>query len=624
MTDRLGTARWPVKPVVQVSTPPPPAEQAERRRTFNRQAIARTVVSALILGVLLHWRWGYTSGLGDHLVLSPLGRQWANPDDFRADWTIANAPQPHWHFDGVTWFGATIGQLGAVYLAYWVISLLVFGAATSMLAAKWAPEHPWAATIVVTVVGAVTPWWLLGTGSPMMAIALPVVLAGFLLYLAVGALLVERRLVASGAAIATAVVHVQQGAVIGVLLFAVVVVTFACSRRVDWYLLGAAAVCLGIVYAALSARPVAGHLKDFAEVCAQLIPVHCEATLWSWDRIMAGIALVGLAMLSCLYLPAQRRPQWAALVMLPAAGLLVGVFADRWNVPVLGTLAQGLNIYRLAVLLLPPAVWGVLTPVFAPLRLWPRMAVLALVLVLGFRAFGTAEYEPAYPLEQPAGGWFMVLLAAALTIASLATVSGRRSSALLLTRAGVVGVVVSVVASMSASGTVGWQRFDPRLYQGADIGAWGETVRQVVPPGSRLVAAPLATYVRMVTGRAVVADCRYAPYGGPAWHEYVARIDALGGFAQCGALDPAYFNMLTPQQLIDAAQRYGARYLVVEAGQRDWLPSLAEHGWTIVVGPVNSLQNWVLEAPPPESAGSSESPAPESESHSESESDSGE
>jgi hypothetical protein len=601
LTYRPGTARWPVTPVGQISLPAPTAEPAEptgRRRIIDRQAIGRTVVSALILGVLLHWRWGYTSGFGDHLVLSPRGRQWANPEEFLGDWTIANAPQPHWHFDGVTWFGSTIGQLGAVYLAYWMISLLVFGAATSMLAPRWAPVHPWAATVLVSVLGAITPWWLLGTGSPMIAMALPVVLGGFLLYLAVGALLVERRLVACGAAIATAVVHLQQGAVIGVLLLAVVVVTFARSRRVDWYLLGTGVACLGIVYAALSARPVAGHVKDFAEICAEIIPVHCEATLWSSNQILAGFALVGLAMLSCLYLPVEQRPRWATLVLLPTAGLILGIFADRWNVPTLGTLAQGLNIYRLTVLLLPLAVWGVLTPVFAQLRLWPRLAVLVLVLVLAFRAFGTAEYEPAYPLEQPAGGWFMVLLAAALAIATLAATS-RRGSARLLISAGAVGVVVSVVASMSASDTVRWKRFDPRLYQGSDIGAWGEIVRQVVPPGSQLVAAPLATYVRMVTGRAVVADCKYVPFGGPAWHEYVARIDALGGFAQCSALDPAYFNLMPPEQLIDAAQRYGARYLVVEAGQRNWLPTLADHGWTVVVGPVNSLQNWVLEAPPP-------------------------
>jgi hypothetical protein len=593
---------WPARSTDVVVAPATPTvalpERPSLRRKINWGAVACAGLSALILGGMLHWRYGYSAGFNDHLVLSPVGRQWANPDEFAGDWAVANAPQPHWLFDMVTWFGATIGHLGAVYLAYWLLGLAVFGVATTMLARRWAPAHPVVATVVVTVLGSITPWWLLGTGSPMLAIALPVVLAGFLIYLTVAALLTDRRRLAAVSAVATALVHVQQGGVVGVLLLAVVLLTVLRAREIDWLLLGAGALCLTIMLVTLSFRPVAGHLSDFAQVCTQLIPMHCEATVWTPGRLRGGFALLGLAMLTCVYVPVEQRIRWALLLVLPAFGLTCGVLADRWNVPVLGMLAQGLNIYRLAVVLLPFAIWGVLAPVFGRLVPWRRPVLLLLVLLLGYRAISTPDYAAEYPLETPAGGRWMLLLVVGLGVACLAVTGTRLAArASLLVRAGAVGIVAAVLASISANDAVVLHRFEPRLFSGGDLVTWGEAVRKAVPPGSQLAAAPLATYVRAVTGRGVIADCKYGPYGGAPWREYVARIDALGGFAQCSSYNPNYFDDLPPQVVAATAKRYGADYLVVEATQQDRLPILRAHGWTVVLGPVNSLENWILKAP---------------------------
>ncbi|WNV91376.1 hypothetical protein [Umezawaea sp. Da 62-37] len=549
---------------------------------------AQAVLSAGIVGFLLHMRYGYTAGTGDHLVLSALGMHWADPALFGNDWVIANAPQPHWLFDVVTWAGTSTGTLDAVYFGYWVLGLLVFGFATALLARAWAPKHSLWATIAVSGIGAVTPWWLLGTGSPMLAIALPGVLAGFLIYLAVAALITERHVLAAVASIATALVHVQQGAVVGVLLLAVVLVIAARDRRIHWPLLGTAAVTFGIVAANLIARPVAGDTAEFAKVCRDLIPYHCEATNWSPQMMWGGFALVGLALLSIAHFRPGRRSLWAVLVLLPAIGLTAGVLLDRFNVPTWGILAQGLNIYRLDIVLMPLAVWGALTPVFAPRPAWVRWPLIALVPPLAYFVLGTKMTEPVFPFASTNGGPWLYLSLGALVL------GGFKFIPRVIVIAGIIaGLTMSVITAHSFV----WRPLDITFIPNDDLHAWGKAVQAVVPPNSQVLVPPLAIDLRLTMARGVVVDCKNGAYGGDATVDYEARLIALGGIKQCIKQDPGLYNSLTALQLTAIAQRYHADYLVLEPAQQWQQPAYLDLGWTVVLKPFNKLKDTVLKAP---------------------------
>jgi hypothetical protein len=128
---------------------PSPASRTAQAWAYvvsRREMVAQTLVSGGLLGLLLHMRWGYSAGGMDHLVLSPLGLHWYRPDWFANDWIFANAPQPHWLFDVITWLSAEVGGLKGVavaYLLYWMLSVTAFGLATAILAKAWAPAHRW-------------------------------------------------------------------------------------------------------------------------------------------------------------------------------------------------------------------------------------------------------------------------------------------------------------------------------------------------------------------------------------------------------------------------------------------------------------------------------------------------
>lgn len=547
---------------------------------------AQAVLSAAVLGLLLHMRYGYSAGTGDHLVLSVLGQHWADPNLFAGDWVIANAPQPHWLFDVVTWYGTRIDALGAVYFGYWVLGLLVFGLATALLARVWAPGHTFWATLAVTGIAAVSPWWLLGTGSPMLAIALPGVLAGFLIYLVVAALITERHVLASVASIATALVHLQQGAVVGVLLIAVVGVLVVRNKRIDWLLFGTAVATFVIVALELAARPVAGSPEDFAKVCHDLIPYHCEATSWIPQLMWGGFALVGLALLSVAHF--RHTAIWAALVALPALGLTIGVLVDRFDVPTLGVLAQGLNIYRLDVVLLPMAIWGALTPVFARRATWVRWVLVVLVLFLGYFVLGTKVMEQAFPFEGTNGGPWVLITAGFLLVGGFA----RFPRPLVI-----IGVLAGLTASVISAGVLTWRPLETRFIPDNDVRAWGEAVQAAVPPDNQLLAPPLALYVRLSTGRGVIVDCKNGAYGGPATVEYDARLKALGGMDQCGSQDPGKYQSLTAVELSATAERFGANYVVLEKAQRWQQGAFEGEGWTVVLEPFNKVENVVMKAP---------------------------
>jgi hypothetical protein len=135
---------------------------------------------------------------------------------------------------------------------------------------------------------------------------------------------------------------------------------------------------------------------------------------------------------------------------------------------------------------------------------------------------------------------------------------------------GVVG------APAGAFGHLGYDRSLDRV-------ATGLALRQVVPETGLIAAPPELFWVRSLAQRSVIADCKAVPYGGDPWHEWMRRIEALGGLC-----DPngSQFRQLTPAAVEALQQTYGATHalLFVDDPKMEY----ARSHWTLL-----------YEAPPP-------------------------
>lgn len=573
--------------------------QDPRSRRFHPGAVLslQAAVNTALMGVLINFGnqgsssglpAGYSAGFGDHYVLSSVGLNWADRSRFSGDWFMDAAPQPHWFFDTLTFLGSSTGMLSLAYLLFWIAGLAAFGLATAFLSRKWAPESPWLFGIATTVIAALTPWLVVGTGSAMISMALPAVVSANLIFLFMASALTGRTKWMLASALATAVVHVQQGAVVVVLLIALAGLQFVDSRRLPKSTLLTLAAAAGVVAAALVARPVASNGDDFIDICNTIIPYHCAAQLWTTPTVLSSITVIVLALCTMLYQRPGQRLVWSAVVGLPMVGLLLGLTANVMSLPFFGELAQSLNVYRLGALVVPFAVMGMLLPLF---RLGPKhLAPTLLVLVLAWIYLLDGTWQLNRPLSAAFLGTYFVV--------SLVPFLARGSFPQLKTRVQQVCAVLLValfIGSALAGGKITPRALNPWFMPDTEAREWGEAVEEAVPAGESLLAAPLATYVRAVTYRGVIADCKNIPYGGEAWTQWQERIEDLGGLDQCRpGGGPTPFNSLTADELDLAAEKYGVRYAVLEAGQVGVLPGLLELGWDVALEPVNSVNNILL------------------------------
>jgi hypothetical protein len=535
----------------------------------------RALVGAAVLGFLLQARYGYQAGTGDHWVLSLKGISWADPTAFANDWFNTSAPQPHWLFDIVTWAGATIGHLGAVYFAYWVLALLVFGLATAILAERWAPQAPLAATVGVSVLLPMGMLTLLGTTNPALAIAIPNTLGGFLAYLTLACVITRRDRAAFAAATATSLVHVQLGAIVAVALLLAVALLRARAGRVHWWLLAGSLSSAAVAVFGLKLRPITGTGADFVQVCNEVIPFHCAAVTWPVGRLWGGVALLLLSLLTVLYYRGADLRVWAALTAIPVLGLLTAVMLDRFQVPVLGPLVQSTNAYRIGVILYCLAPWGVLAPLLTGGgRRRTGLVLVAAVCTFGFLA-SLSDYS-AFG-SSPA---LAVTAAVGLGAAGVAGLWLGRRRPRWYPAAGVGLLAAFVVVGGFGSGQLKWRPLDTQFGPSAAELRFGAAVRSAVPTGQVILVPPWLDWARLATRRAIVVDCKTVPYGGAPWHEYLRRIDALGGLGTCKST--RLFYGVPATQLEAAARDFGARYLVTY--RRDpRIGVLRTDGWVVRV-----------------------------------------
>lgn len=276
---------------------------------------------------------------------------------------------------------------------------------------------------------------------------------------------------------------------------------------------------------------------------------------------------------------AARGSGWPLVDLLavgvPAVLLVLAMAADRRGVPVLGRAVQAYNAYRVGNLIFPFAVWGVLTPVLVLVgRRSGSRSGTALARVTagacGVCALATTVFytSPGVPAGMKTG--FVVdrrPTAAALVTwrccspcwawwrwsgrpqrAGTASVGRIRAGRAGARRA--AGGAVGVRRRGAGAAELAGQRRRGRVGGFEPGRCWPPTYRfdQPRPPAAQARA-----------GAGVVVDCKDLPYGGTAYREWTARLDAPGGWAQCASYSPAAYDGLSGAALDAAARRYGAK-----------------------------------------------------------------
>ena len=567
------------------------------RKVINSLPL-KAFVLAVILGTLNNWThqfaFGYSAGLNDHLVLSLVGLQWSDPTKFVNDWFISSAPQPHWFFDLITFAGAETNSISWLYFAYWCSGLIAFGFATMLLAKKWAPAQPFIAALAMTAIISQTPWNVVGSGSTMIAQALPTVLAGQLMYLTLALLLTDKWKLVPFFALLIGIVHVQQGAVIGIILIATVTFVFFTSRRFEWRLLLGSILAMTATVFGLMLRPIAANLRDFVEVCVTIIPYHCAAYTWGTTEVLAFGGMILLALLTVFYTVGQQRIVWISSIGLSSFGLLAGMLLDAFQIPLLGALSQSVNVYRLGVVIIPFVVWGILVILIK--AQWSRNYI-PLVL-LWFVGLST------YSLVNGWGGGsirvklsiLLLLLLMSVFIAWLSRSNTENKTLLKNSKtAAIFFAGLTFLVASALAGSIIIRPLNIEFQPIRELSDWGKQVEEIVPSGELILAPPAASALRMITGRAVIADCKTVPYGGPAWHEWKNRINSLGGIDQCKNPLAPNFSNLDGAQLDGIASNYGARFMIIEQDQfLAHKVELSQRGWVARLEPIPGVSAILL------------------------------
>jgi hypothetical protein len=250
------------------------------------------------------------------------------------------------------------------------------------------------------------------------------------------------------------------------------------------------------------------------EICHEVIPYHCDATTWPIGQLGSGLAVVLAALLSVVFVAHTKASGigvWVATIVAPAVGLVAGVLANRYEVPVIGRLAQSTNIFRLAVLLVPFGAWGLVAG-FGRLASWRRLVWLLLAVPAAYGWLVPQEGVTVLP-NNPR--WACIVLGLG--------VAGALSGYLSRPVGGVVGGVAGAVAiGVLVAGAINLQTIRLRPVNVTFVSDsrdrhLGRVVAAHVPVGEEILVPPTLSVIRLVSGRSIVVDCKAVPYGGPAW-----------------------------------------------------------------------------------------------------------
>jgi hypothetical protein len=251
---------------------------------------------------------------------------------------------------------------------------------------------------------------------------------------------------------------------------------------------------------------------------------------------------------------------------------------DFFRIPLLGDLAQAVNVYRLGVVIIPFTIWGILTPAIRAIRGEGAL----LLSGAGGLLLGAYFLFDGWPI----GNRFVrgAVLAIAIAIPLLVLWLDAKGRRLGRSWWPVSATAATFAIAAMIAGSIVIRPLNIEYLPVAGLKEWGSEVAELVPVGGIMLAPPGSHSIRQITGRAVIADCKNVPYGGDSWSEWRARMADLGGLQQC--LDPRVktFRGFSAVTLDRVADKYDARYMVLSRSHlADVSDGLREYGWEVLL-----------------------------------------
>ena len=515
------------------------------KSTVQNHALLGTAVILLAINFLTP---GYSFGYGEQMLLSVKGISWADPNAFVGDWFNDQAPQPHIVFDAITYFGEKIQFLAGVYFLYFIASCFTFALATALLAEQWLTQRLQYLQHFVNVLCVVGPVFLLGTFLTIHFQAVPNMAGGCLAYLAVACLITRREIIATFAMLLAALMHLQHG--IGIASIAILFIIFGLVQRKK-LIFTASAISLGISFSMAFSRDLLSGSSEIAGEAAEIGSTgHLNVETWTTPAIIGGIFILALAVLNFVLVESHdRRMRLTIAATMIALGPVIGIVADLNNIEPLQSLARSFFIYRYSMFLAPFACWYLVRNLANSANENRIRALASLaVFLFGFFGYFSVTYSNFPRLKST---WVLIGFVA---LAVAIRLNDKKLH--LRFNLGLVPITYLITVALS----LGFVQFGSRWphidFSPTDNAVTiSRSMSTALMPSDVLASDPSIPWVRPLTRRAIVADCKGVPYGGAPWNEYTRRLRALGVDKPNVCLG---YKVLSIQKLKELRQTVGA------------------------------------------------------------------
>ena len=464
---------------------------------------------------------GYSFGYGEQMLLSIKGISWADKNAFVGDWFNNKAPQPHVLFDVITYLGEKIHFLAGVYFLYYLASCYAFALGTALLAKLWLPRQFQYLQHLVNVLVVVGPVFLLGTFLTIHFQAVPNMAGGCIAYLGIACLLTRNDRMAAFAIVAASALHLQHGIAVASVALLFVAFGLVNNRRL---VIGASLISLSISFAVAINRRLLSGSSEIAHAVAEVAsPGHFNVEIWSSFGIISGLIVLALAVLNFTFRDSENhRVRKVVLFLIITCGPVIGIVSDLNDIEPFQSLARSFFVYRFSMLLTPFACWFIVRQLVIAFTARPLISVTS----LGIFSFSYHRYFlTTYPVFPKLGSWWIIL-----TICSAAMIirfvpdqfswRERISSGLCC------GIFIFIFTLGFLNFKNHWPQIDYSETDNAVI--LSRSMSTALQSNDVLASDPSIPWIRILTRRAIVVDCKGVPYGGEPWNEYIRRLGVLG------------------------------------------------------------------------------------------------
>ena len=455
------------------------------------------------------------------MLLSVKGISWADKNAFVGDWFNDKAPQPHVLFDVITYFGEKIHFLAGVYFLYYLASCYAFALGTALLAKLWLPRQFQYLQHVVNVLVVVGPVFLLGTFLTIHFQAVPNMAGGCIAYLGIACLLTKNDRIAVFAIVAASAVHLQHGIAIASVALLFVVFGLVNNRKL---VIGASLISLFISLTVAINRRLLSDSSEIAHAVAEVAsPGHFNVEIWSSYGIISGISVLGLAILNFTIRDSENhRVRKMVLFTIITCAPVIGIISDLNDIEPFQSLARSFFVYRFSMLLVPFACWFLVRQLVLACTGQPLFVAATLVIF----AFSYHRYFMTTFTNFPKlGSWWLILIicSAVVIVRCLPDRLVRKNQISVALFSGVFLLFL----------LMGFQKFENHWPQIDYLATDNEVILSrsmstVLQPNDVLASDPSIPWIRILTRRAIVVDCKGVPYGGEPWNEYIRRLGVLG------------------------------------------------------------------------------------------------